>query len=53
MSGQFDGGKQAPRVGLSRAGDIEGRAVIDGRANDRQAERHVNRVAEARVLEDG
>ena len=36
---------------LSGAGNIEGRAVIDGGANDGQAERDVDRVAKARVLE--
>src|SRR3989441_5377960 len=42
---------EAARVGAVGAGKIERRAVVDGRADERQAERDVHAAAEARVLQ--
>jgi methylmalonyl-CoA mutase cobalamin-binding domain/chain len=44
-------GAQAADVRAAAAGQRQRRAVIDGRADDRQAQRHVDGVAEAGVLQ--
>src|SRR5262245_49031139 len=51
--GEVDGGGEAAGVGAVGAGEIERGAVIDGGAQDRQAERHVDRAIEAGVLDHG
>ena len=55
-SGKLDGERRRPRAGcpgprIARAGEVERGAVVDRGAHDRQAERHVDGVAEARVLQ--
>ena len=48
---RLHGGGEAARIGAAGAGEIERRAVIDRGAHERQAERDVDRRAEAGVLE--
>ena len=43
--------EQAARIGAAGAGEVERRAVVDRGAVEWQSKRHVDRVAEARVLD--
>src|ERR1043165_2218177 len=49
--GQRDGGDHARMLGHAAARDVEGRAVVNRRADERQAERDVDRLAEGKTLD--
>jgi len=51
--GGFQGDLQAAGVDLAAAGQIQGGAMVDGGADDRQAERHIDGRAEAFVFQHG
>src|SRR5437868_3203590 len=51
VAGKLERLGEARRVGATRAGKIERGAVVDGGADEWQAERDVHATAEARVLE--
>src|SRR5438132_8216730 len=51
VDGKLERFGEAARVGAAGAGEIERRAVVDRRADERQAERDVHAAAEARVLQ--
>ena len=48
---KLDRREQASGIGASGAREVERRPMVDRRAHDRQAERHVDARAEARVLQ--
>jgi hypothetical protein len=46
-----DGGEQARRIGHALAGEVQGRAMVDGHARIRQAQGEIHRLFESAVLQ--